>query len=202
MSEVRDAVAVAQDLFRRLGPSAIDVVCFRRDALRAKDELEQARFWGRVHRALRLLTRTAALAGEGLTASLAERALPLLDQHYREAFNAAPHAYLLLDTNLRVVGANERFLNVTWTRRDQILGRTVAEAFGGGGAVGTSTASWIATLTRVLDTGEHAGCRDRYDLPEPDGAIRERWWEAIAAPVFEKGRLNLIIQHVTETPAT
>jgi hypothetical protein len=85
-----------------------------------------------------------------VTAPLAERALPLLDQHYREVFNAAPHAYLLFDTNLRIVGANHRFLRITSTTRDQIIGRELADAFGGGGAEGTlRTASWMATLPGV-----------------------------------------------------
>jgi PAS domain S-box-containing protein len=202
LSEVRDAVAVAREIFGRVGPNAIEVVRFRVEALREADDRVQARFWSRVERALRLLSRTAALAGHDVTAPLAERALPLLDQHYREVFNAAPHAYLLFDTNLRIVGANHRFLRITSTTRDQIIGRELADAFGGGGAEGTlRTASWMATLTEVLDSGDHSGCRERYDLPDGDGRIRERWWEAIASPVFDRGRLNLIIQHVTESQA-
>ena len=44
------------------------------------------------------------------------------------AFHAAPHGYLILDTDFYIVDANQRYTELTQTRREDLVGVGLFEA--------------------------------------------------------------------------
>ena len=124
---------------------------------------------------------------------------------FEAIFDRSPNPYMLLDAELRFVGANEAYLHVTASRREDIIGRNVFDAFPGSvDATDDSNARQLrASLERVL----HERMPDtlaliRYAVPRatPNGPVlEERFWSATHTPIFdERGQVAYILQHTVD----
>jgi len=119
------------------------------------------------------------------------------------AFDASPNAYMLLDVDLRIAGANQAYLDLTQQSREALMGRYVMEAFDAGGDTGNAR-MLRASFESVLRTGkaDHIAVI-HYAIPLPDAAggttYVDRYWSATHSPVTDaSGVLKYILQHTTD----
>jgi signal transduction histidine kinase len=123
---------------------------------------------------------------------------------FRVLFERAPAAYLVLDPDLTIVAVSDAYLAATMTRREDLLGRGVFEAFpdnpADAGATGVSNLR--ASLDRVRHTLEpDTMAVQKYDIRRPDaegGGFEERHWSPVNTPIVEHGALSYIIHRVED----
>lgn len=192
MTLVRNVLPVARDLLDRYGIHAPLVIERKvRESLDGADR-EGAAFWSDVQKMVAVLR-----PGRRSSSACSEAS--------QRAFDAAPHAYLMLSPELTIVGANDAYLAATMTRRQDLLGRPLFDAFpdNPGRPEADGVRNLAASLARVLDTGRRDPMDwQRYDIRGPDGVFLERWWQPLNTPVFgEDGRLVLILHHVLDVTA-
>lgn len=122
------------------------------------------------------------------------------------AFDASPNPYMLLDGELRYVGMNQAYLDVTERRREDLIGQHVMTAFDGGDTeTGRENARRLrASFDKVLATGEpdHLPVL-HYAIPVagPDGGTTyaDRYWSVTHTPIKDaEGRVGHILQHTTD----
>jgi len=124
---------------------------------------------------------------------------------FRTLFESAPGSYLALTPALVIVAASDAYLQVTMTRREEILGRHLFNVFpdNPGDATATGVSNLRASLTRVLQHRvPDAIAVQRYDIRRPDtegGEFEERYWSPINTPVFSpNGEIAYIIHRVED----
>lgn len=120
-------------------------------------------------------------------------------------FECAPDAYLLLAPDApryTMVAANEACLRATMTRREEIIGKPLFEAFPDNPADpgATGVRNLQASLSEVLQTRRpHRMAMQKHDIRSPNGDFEERYWEPLNSPVFdEHGDLIYIIHRVED----
>lgn len=119
-------------------------------------------------------------------------------------FDAAPHGYLVLDPGLVIVDVNRHYLDLTRTRREDLVGVPLFEAFPDNPADATAdgTRNLGRSLETVLATGRpRAMAVQKYDIPRrdgPAGGFEERYWKPLNAPVLRDGRVVALIHHVVD----
>ena len=117
-------------------------------------------------------------------------------------FNALPGACLLLAPNLQIVAASDAYLAATLTRRDQLLGSYLFDAFPDNPQApeADGVRNLRASLAQVLATGQpHTMARQHYDVPDPTapGQFVERYWQPHNSPVLdEQGQVSYLIHTV------
>src|SRR5437016_4991420 len=110
---------------------------------------------------------------------------------FRALFEAAPGLYLALlpdRPRFTIVAASSAYLRATLTRREDLLGRGIFEAFPDDpedpGATGV--ANLRASLERVLEAGQpDTMALQKYSIerPEAEGAgFEERFWSPVNFP--------------------
>ncbi len=191
----KQIVDIAQAMIAKHGNKAAVIMQERAEHYRQAGDRESAVLWAQVAKAVR------ALLDEGRPKP--RQTMPLAP--FRPAFEATPHPYLLLLPDLRIAGANDRYLKVTMTQRTEIVGRGLFEVFPDNpdnpNADGVSKLG--ASLARVLDGGRTDGMAlRRYDIRRPDGVFEERWWQSFTVPVVDEGRLVAILHHVVDVTGT
>jgi two-component sensor histidine kinase/PAS domain-containing protein len=117
-----------------------------------------------------------------------------------------PQPYLVLDTDLVIVGASDAYLGLTQRTRDDIVGRSILEAFPENpDAAGTVEQGPLeVSLRHALNTGRpHEMAVIQYDIPQPGGGFKQKFWTPIHTPVAgQDGTIRYIIQNpmdVTES---
>jgi signal transduction histidine kinase/ActR/RegA family two-component response regulator len=122
---------------------------------------------------------------------------------YAAVFDALPAPFLVLTPELVIVGMNRARERVTGTRRADVVGRHLFEAFPDNPA--DPQASGVrhlrASLERVLATGEpHTMAVQKYDiLDQQTGEFVERYWSPVNVPVLdEHGRVVLLLHRVED----
>lgn len=123
-------------------------------------------------------------------------------QNLLAVFNSLPGAYLLLSTEFLIEAASDVYLDSTLTRRNDIIGRLISDAFPDNPL--TPEAQGVnkvrASLETVLATGKpHEMARQHYDVPDPEnpGNFIERHWLPLNSPVIdEQGQVKYIIHSV------
>jgi diguanylate cyclase (GGDEF)-like protein/PAS domain S-box-containing protein len=119
---------------------------------------------------------------------------------FRSLFEALPTAYLVLGRDWHIVEINEAYSRLTGRSRAELLGRAVFEAFpppahdGGGPDVERS-------FLRARDEGlVDVMPLHKYDvLDVATGAVQERYWSTITAPVPDRsGTTRFILQRVED----
>ncbi len=117
-----------------------------------------------------------------------------------------PQPYLILDHDLKIVGASDGYLRLTDRARDDIVGRHILEAFPENpDAVGTVEQGPLeVSLRHVLATGKpHEMAVIQYDIPRPEGGFVQKFWTPVHTPVAgDTGAIEYIIQNpmdVTES---
>jgi PAS domain S-box-containing protein len=118
-----------------------------------------------------------------------------------DVFDASPNPYLLLGPDFTILEMNSAYLEVTGRRREDILGRTMFDAFPAPSE--DSERQLRESLERAIRTGQ----RDtlpliKYDIamPGPDGPVfEERFWSATHTPLLSAdGSLRAILQHTVD----
>lgn len=113
---------------------------------------------------------------------------------------------MLLDSELRFVGMNQAYLDVTERRRADLLGQHVMVVFdGGGGEIGNANAQRLrASFDKVLATGQpdHLPVL-HYAIPVSSTSgspcYVDRYWSATHTPIKDaEGRVSHILQHTTD----
>lgn len=119
----------------------------------------------------------------------------------------------MVGPDLVIVAVNEAYLNATRTRREDLLGRHIFDAFPDNPAdpQATGTRNLGASLRRVLATGERDSMAlQKYDIPVREGSgaggesgggkqFEERYWSPINIPVLAPdGSVQLIIHRVED----
>ncbi|MGY1833947.1 ATP-binding protein [Blastococcus sp. SYSU DS0510] len=122
---------------------------------------------------------------------------------YTAVFDALPAPFLVLTPELVIVGMNRARERVTGTRRADLVGRHLFEAFPDNPE--NPRASGVrhlrASLERVLSTGEpHTMAVQPYDiLDQSTGEFVERYWSPVNVPVLdEHGRVVLLLHRVED----
>src|SRR3712207_2215333 len=112
---------------------------------------------------------------------------PPLD--YSAVFDATLTPYLVLTPDLVIVGMNRARERATGTRREDLIGCPVFEAFPDNPADpgASGVANLRASLEQVLATGEpHVMAVQKYDIPDrTTGEFQERYWSPVNVPVLD-----------------
>lgn len=143
-------------------------------------------------------TRIPAARSAGASRHIAEKA-------YRSVFAYAPHAYLILSTDLRIVGANPSYTSATDSEEDALAGRFIFDAFPDNPE--TPEADGVKMLAASLDRALARGKRDvmrlqRYDVRGRDGRWYERWWRPMNWPVHDdEGATVALVHHAVDVTA-
>lgn len=124
------------------------------------------------------------------------------DADFERIFNAIPAKYAAYDLKWNIVAVTDELLRSVNRERGDIVGKNQFEAFPDDpdDAGSSGNASMLSGFERVL--AEKAGHRlpiTRYDVAEPDGTYRERYWLPFNEPVFDdNGAIVHIIHGVEE----
>lgn len=205
MDDEREIIDIAKYFVGRYGPAAAALMDSRATACEREGDPEAGRLWRRVGDAIRAAgdDRDAwPSRGARRDGPVGDEQVAVPDSDIRLAFEATPHAYLLLTPDLRIADANDAYLGATMTRRGDIIGRGLFETFPDNPewADADGVRNLGASLARVIERGQadRMGVQ-RYDVRRPDGAFEERWWSTLNTPAFDAdGRLVLIIHHPQE----
>ncbi|MFI1334117.1 PP2C family protein-serine/threonine phosphatase [Streptomyces sp. NPDC020845] len=116
----------------------------------------------------------------------------------------------MVGPDLVIVAVNQAYLKATRTRREDLLGRHIFDAFPDNpeDPNATGTRNLDASLRRVLATGERDSMAlQKYDIPVPsgegvkrgEGRFEERYWSPVNTPVLgPDGSVQLIIHRVED----
>jgi PAS domain S-box-containing protein len=123
--------------------------------------------------------------------------LPPID--FASLFAGSPNPYVVVDRHLTIAWMNDAYLSATMRRREDIIGKTMFEAFPSA-PESESFRLLNDSLARVLRTGE----RDeialiRYDIANQRGELEPRYWSATHTPVNDAaGNAAYILQHTVD----
>lgn len=119
-------------------------------------------------------------------------------------FAATPHGYLVLDTDFIITDVNDRYLCMTESKADDLIGKFLFDAFPDdpSDASADGTNNLRKSLETVVATGKpHRMAVQKYNIPIRDsanGAFEEKYWQPLNTPVFEDGKLIALIHHVED----
>lgn len=124
---------------------------------------------------------------------------------FRKLFEESPGLYLVLNPKLIVVAVSDAYLRATMTKREELLGRGVFDAFPDNPADTDATGerNLRASLEHVLrDKVPDTMAVQKYDIRKPasqGGAFEDRFWSPINSPVLdENGNVAYIIHRVED----
>ncbi len=124
---------------------------------------------------------------------------------FRALLEGAPDLYLILDPALNIVAVSNAYTAATLTRREEIVGKGVFEAFPDNpdDAAAAGVHNLRASLRRVLSTGvPDAMPIQKYDIRRPDeegGGFEERYWSPRNTPILDgDGAVRYIIHKVED----
>ncbi|HLZ12884.1 MAG TPA: response regulator [Candidatus Acidoferrum sp.] len=123
---------------------------------------------------------------------------------FRLIFQAAPGLYLVLDPELKIVAVSDAYLRATMTKRDDILGRGIFDAFPDNpdDPSATGVRNLRTSLERVLrEKVPDAMAVQKYDVRRPEsegGAFEQRHWSPVNSPVLDSSEKVLYIIHRVE----
>jgi PAS domain S-box-containing protein len=106
-------------------------------------------------------------------------------------FESLPGLFLILASDLKIVSVSDAYLEATMTKREDLIGRGIFEAFPDNpddrGATGVSNLR--ASLDRVRQTAApDTMAIQKYDIRGPDGVFEERYWSPINSAVLGADR--------------
>ncbi|MEX3314134.1 histidine kinase dimerization/phosphoacceptor domain -containing protein [Sulfitobacter sp. PS-8MA] len=119
-------------------------------------------------------------------------------------FAASPHGYLILDTDFVIIDVNDRYLSMTGSQADDLVGKLLFDAFPDdpADAAADGTNNLRRSLETVVANGEpHRMAVQKYNIPIRDsatGAFEEKYWQPLNSPVFKDGKLIALIHHVED----
>lgn len=124
-------------------------------------------------------------------------ARPAVD--YRRAFHAFSAPYMILDTALRFLDMNDRYLEVTQRSREELVGRYVFDAFP---ETGERLAMFKSAFERAVRGEANSIVRKPFAIPRPEsegGGMREVWWTCHHVPLHDAdGNVVGMVQHAED----
>ena len=125
---------------------------------------------------------------------------PLHTINFEALFSASPNPYVLLRPSFVMAGMNDAYLQVTMREREELVGRSLFEAFPSD-PNSASHRQLRSSLERVVreKVKDHLPLI-QYDIPLPGGqGFEERYWSATHTPLFnDAGDLAFILQHTVD----
>ncbi|WP_420224960.1 PAS domain-containing protein [Pigmentiphaga litoralis] len=126
--------------------------------------------------------------------------------NFQALFNASPNAYLLMNRQFVIVGANQTYLRVTGRTLEDLVGLRIFDAFPSHDATGQLDANGLAlqdSLRRAVDL------RKRDELPyihyaiarstDAGDIVEDRYWSATHTPLFDiEGEVEYVLQHTED----
>ncbi len=123
----------------------------------------------------------------------------------RGLFEDEPTPCAILTPDFRIADANDAYLRITLTRRHEIIGRHVCEAFppspdSANDPYAARKRLLLASLERVVASGRPDGVTVlRHEVPDEFGQLRPRFLNPVSIPVRgADGRLQLILHRVDD----
>ena len=117
-------------------------------------------------------------------------------------FESLPALFLILTPDLEIVSVSDAYLKATMTKREDLLGRGIFEAFPDNpeDLAATGVSKLRASFERVLQTvAPDTMAIQKYDIRRPDGTFEERHWSPINSPVLgPDGRIVYVIHRVED----
>lgn len=120
---------------------------------------------------------------------------------FKLLFESVPGLYLILSPDLTIVAVSDAYLKATMTKRIEILGKGLFEAFPNNpdDPTATGVSNLRASLNSVLqDKMPHTMAVQKYDIRRPDGTFEERFWSPLNKPVLDEKKEILWIIHRVE----
>jgi PAS domain S-box-containing protein len=124
---------------------------------------------------------------------------------FKAIFEHLPGLYLLLRPDLVIVAVTDAYLVATMTRREDVLGLNIFEAFPDNPADpgATGVANLRSSLEKVLSTGQaHKMAVQQYDIRRPtaEGSFfEERHWSPLNSPLLDgSGQVKYIVHQVED----
>ncbi|WP_394270657.1 sensor histidine kinase [Qipengyuania sp.] len=113
---------------------------------------------------------------------------------FNSALQLSPNPYMVLDTDLNIVWANQAYLRVTDRELDEIRDRPLFEAFP---SEGESFHQLKRSFEKVLATGKSDEIAYiPYAIPTAEGGVELHVWSATHIPLYDgDGVLSHILQH-------
>lgn len=134
-----------------------------------------------------------------------EAALRASEECFRLLYEAQQTAHLVLAPDLTIEDASDAYLAATMTRKEDLVGKGMFEAFPDNpddpGATGVRNLA--ASLARVkAQRRPDRMAVQKYDIRRPDGEFELRWWAPLNLPVFgPDGEVRHIIHQVEDVTA-
>ncbi|WP_066505966.1 PAS domain-containing protein [Rufibacter sp. DG15C] len=122
---------------------------------------------------------------------------------FQKIFEAQNNPILVLSPSLKILGCTEAYLKETLLTREQLLGKSVFDAFPDNPEAGESLSSvkLRASLQQVLASKQaHQMEVTRYDIPDPNhsASFIERYWSILNTPILdERGEVLYILNEAT-----
>jgi signal transduction histidine kinase/CheY-like chemotaxis protein len=126
---------------------------------------------------------------------------------FAELFDAAPGPQIVLAPDLTIAAANQAYCRVTMTRREQLVGRALFDAFpiNPDDHAADGRRQIEASLGRVLATAAaDTLAMLKYDIRRPDadgGGYEERYWSLVSTPLLHAapgGGVRWIVHRVED----
>ncbi len=121
---------------------------------------------------------------------------------YREVYSGAPMPFLLMTPEFEIIDANDAYLAATMRQRDGLVGRDMFQAFPDNPAV--AGADGVANLKQSVSEARASGSRQamkvqRYDVMDPEGQWKKRYWRPVNWPVRDDaGTVLALVHHVMD----
>lgn len=133
----------------------------------------------------------------GPPADIANAMLPEID--FRALLALSHNPYVLLDRDLTLVWMNDAYLRATNRRREDLVGRTMFDAFPSD-PESEGRRLLAGSFAQVMRTGEvDEIALIRYDIAAPDGTMETRYWSATHTPLpAADGTVGHILQHTVD----
>ncbi|MES2351207.1 MAG: ATP-binding protein [Pseudomonadota bacterium] len=124
---------------------------------------------------------------------------------FEALFRVSPYPYLLMDTELNIISANDAYLRATKRTEAELLGRYVFDAFpeNPDDPGSTNIAEVRSSLLYAIESGEpHTTAFLRYSVPthgEAGDGFEERFWSTVHTPVKDaEGRVIFVAQNAID----
>lgn len=119
---------------------------------------------------------------------------------FRVLFEKAPGLFLVLDPHFFVLAASDKYLEATFTRRQDIVGQHLFDIF----PEHTPNEAACRNLRLSLDRALQERVPDsmsvqKFDIRRPDGQVEERFWSVVNNPVTDaQNEVDYIIHAVED----
>jgi PAS domain S-box-containing protein len=120
---------------------------------------------------------------------------------FRKLFESAAGLYVVFDRELRIVAASDAYLRATGTRREQVVGQTLFDAFPENPHAQESAHQLAREMYgRVFAGGPPESLSmKRYDVPRKEGGYEERYWDVETMPVpAANGRVAYVMSRLVD----